>query len=522
MQSRLRPSARASLLKRVRAQAALSALLWGALFALAYGQSPLFTSNQHQYFLHGLAKSGYGLLGQDWLAGTLDPTPAFTALVEFTQRWIHPIAFYAYYGVLLALYVFSLHRILAERFDLTSSRLRTFGSLLTLTVLHSAALRFVLARALGDAFLLEGGFAGQRLLGPVLQPSSFGALLMVSLALFLSGRPHGAGAAAALAAAVHPTYMLPAASLVGGYLWLLAMREGQTGRALTTGMTALILVLPALLYSVTVFRPTSPTTWRQASEVLVDFRLPHHADPRAWFGPASLFRAGVIALGLQLTWRTRLAPLMLALIGAGGLLSGLRILTGSHRLALLFPWRVSTVLVPICSGLLLFWLLRTPARRVEKWSRAHRGWLLCTMWACGALLAAVGIARTGLLEVDQRQGPDQRVYSYVRQQRAAGQVYLIPPKLQEFRLETGAPAFVDFKSIPYQDVEVLAWYERVQQARFFYRDDPALINCDVLDSILELERVTHVVLGAEQFGLECPQLSVTYKDDHYAVFVLDS
>lgn len=509
-----------SLFERVRARSALTGLLWGALFALAYGQSPLYTSNQHQYFLHGLARSGYGLLNRDWLAGTLDPTPAFTALVEFTQRWLHPAAFYLYYGVLLAIYVVALHRVLAERFDLTSSRLRRVGSLLALTVLHSAALRFGLERGLGDAFFLEGGFAGQRLLGPVLQPSSFGALLMVSLALFLSGRPHGAAATAALAAAIHPTYMLPAASLVGGYLWLLVVRERQTKRALTTGMTALLLVLPTLVYSIAAFRPSSPTAWAQASEVLVEFRLPHHADPREWFGPASLFRAGVIVLGLQLSWRTRLAPPMLALIAAGGSLSALQILTGSNRLALLFPWRVSTLLVPICSGLLLFWLLRIPARGVERLARPRRGWLLRGLWACGLLLAATGVARTVLLERDQIQGPDQRMVSYVRQHRTPGQIYLIPPKMEAFRLETGLPVFVDFKSIPYRDVEVLAWYERVQQARFFYRDDPEQISCSTLDSIFELEEITHVVLEVEQFGLECAGLSPRYQDDNYAVFEL--
>jgi hypothetical protein len=34
---------------------------------------------------------------------------------------------------------------------------------------------------------------------------------------------------------------------------------------------------------------------------------------------------------------------------------------------------------------------------------------------------------------------------------------VISPDLQSFRLATGVPIFVDFKSIPYKDGEVLQW-----------------------------------------------------------------
>ena len=36
-----------------------------AAFAAAYGQAPLYYSNQNQYFLHGLAEAGEGLLAED-------------------------------------------------------------------------------------------------------------------------------------------------------------------------------------------------------------------------------------------------------------------------------------------------------------------------------------------------------------------------------------------------------------------------------------------------------------------------
>src|SRR5947209_4063362 len=59
-------------------------LLGAALFAAAYGQAPLYYSNQNQYFLHGLASAALGLdypwylqagvAGQYVLGGMLQPS----------------------------------------------------------------------------------------------------------------------------------------------------------------------------------------------------------------------------------------------------------------------------------------------------------------------------------------------------------------------------------------------------------------------------------------------------------------
>ena len=82
---------------RARLRSALEFVAWGVLLGLAYGQAPLYTSNQNQYFLHGLAQAGQGLLAEDWLANTTDPTPVFTWLVVATARYLPRAAFYLYY-----------------------------------------------------------------------------------------------------------------------------------------------------------------------------------------------------------------------------------------------------------------------------------------------------------------------------------------------------------------------------------------------------------------------------------------
>src|SRR3990170_1659813 len=297
----------------------------GKLFALAivfgliYAQSPLYTSNQNQYFLHGLAKAGFGYLERDWLANTLDPTPVFSLLVMWTYRVFNTgILFFGYYALLLAAYLFSLVGISRCLFDLRGGQ-KTLIYLTLLLVIHSAALRFTLSRTLGEewTYLLEGGVAGQRVLGEVFQPSTFGIFLVVSIYLFLKNHRILALLAAAIAASVHPTYLLSAGLLVLAYLvlvyreerslvkalavgliaFVLVLRQRQSNRppgltrllssrslvkALAVGLIAFVLVLPILVYVYTSFDSSGVEVASSAQRILVRYRIPHHAQVAEW------------------------------------------------------------------------------------------------------------------------------------------------------------------------------------------------------------------------------------------------
>ena len=61
-------------------------LVCAVLFAVAHTQSPLYYSNQNQYFLKGVANGTDTPLSHDWLVTTADPVPAFSAFVAFCVR----------------------------------------------------------------------------------------------------------------------------------------------------------------------------------------------------------------------------------------------------------------------------------------------------------------------------------------------------------------------------------------------------------------------------------------------------
>ena len=121
------------------------------------------------------------------------------------------------------------------------------------------------------------------------------------------------------------------------------------------------------------------------------------------------------------------------------------------------------------------------------------------------------------LDLQRKQAePEQTLFRFVASNLVLGDTYLIPLKMQDFRLASGAPAYIDFKSIPYQDKEVLEWYRRVSFVDDFYEE----CNCNNL-SRLEEEGITKVVVPINDVVFVCPELRLLYQDQAYQLFAYD-
>jgi hypothetical protein len=569
-----------------------------ALFSAAYCQAPLYYSNQNQYFLHGLAHAGEGTLNEDRLANTKDPTPAFSWLVEKTARLLPRETFHVYYALLLGVYAASLTALFFWLAGPDAARRwPVFLALLFLT--HCALLRWLSHRlfAFDYPWFLQAGLAGQYVLGPMLQPSSFGVLLVAAVALFACDRPLWAAAALGVGAAMHSTYLLPAALLTLGFQTVL-LRERRFRTALAVGAIALILVLPSVVYALYQFRPTDPETFRRSQEILVNFRIPHHARPDLWIDPVAALQIAWMVLAVFLIRKTRLFAALAVPFALAALLTLVQVLTRNDTLALLFPWRLSAVLMPVATAVILSRLVMLPrgkiaplpqpvseqsapsgatavpavnaitqpgqvpsqTRLTQPWHSQHgadssRSWIEgWPAWIVSAVVI-VALAKAGVLVSVTRsafRGDDGElgVLAYVRQHRAPGETYFLPvevpnlaaktrgslssdfkplaekkhdPKiipigLQGFRLHAGAPIYVDFKSIPYQDVEVIEWRERLQIADAICS---RLREGHVREAVEELRKlnVTHLVWSASQKLLDAG-LKVVYEDATYRVYLV--
>ncbi len=306
------------------------------------------------------------------------------------------------------------------------------------------------------------------------------------------------------------------------------------------GLAALLAVLPILTYVYLNFGDTPAQTTAQAQDILVQFRVPHHALVSWWFDATAVIKILLILCALLLVRKQRLVWLLGVPFGVGLLLTLAQVISGSNFLALLFPWRVSTFLVPLSSSLILAWLVQKtgeryvraasdrintrPSTRYENTfpaPTAKPGPLSEAVVRAASLnliglLVLVGLVRMTLDFQRKAQAAEAPLLAFVSSHRQPGEVYLTPVKMQEFRLETGSPVFVDFKSIPYQDEDVLEWYRRVKVADEFYKNQ----DCSLLTQFSTQEEITHVVLPLEEFTNICTGLAPVYQDQHFAVYPL--
>ncbi len=511
------------------------------IFGIAHTQAPLYYSNQHQYFLHGLARAKLGDLDRDWLANTADPTPLFSGLVAFTHRNLHDGLFHVYFLLLLGLYANSLVGIFQY---LTGRNWWSPPGLIflaSLVLAHAGAARYASAHWLGKDYpwFFQAGVAGQYVLGPGLQPSVFGVLLLVAVRAFLRGRPWLAIVCVGLAADMHSTY-LPTAAFLTLALMAATWRRGERRLALLLGVAGLFLVMPVLAYDLLMFAPSDTSTFELAQRIIAHDRIPHHTQPVKWFDAIAGLQYLWIVVAIVLVRRTILLPLMLIPLVLSVILTLLQVATGSDMLALLFPWRATAVLVPLATAVIFARLatLSPPARIAP----AVCGVAIALWMVAGVRIMAGGYA--------YRMSPEELpLLDYVRDHKQRGDLFLLPvevpnlaagprgvvstsftppPKrerqeglisvdLQRWRLYTGAPIYVDFKSIPYKDREVIEWWNRIQFVQWLYEQPDW--SAGEVRLALAMHHITHVVAPAHKPLRGAGE--VVYRDEHYLLYRVD-
>jgi hypothetical protein len=458
-------------------------------------------------------------LSQDWLANTLDPTPVFSLLVEYTERVVgSELLFYVYYAFLLGIYLYSIFGIIDSVFRLRGSWVKTLAFFSAFLLLHAAATRYLLSTLISPdwAFLFEGGVANQRVLGTVFQPSIFGVLLVFSIYLFLLNHSYFAIIALALAATIHPTYLLSAGILTTIYMWITYWEEKQLTKAIGLGVFALVLVLPILAYAYFSFATTPSETTAQAREILVNFRIPHHAVISEWWNLTVLLDLIFVAIALYLIRGTKLFTILLTGTLVGILLTLAQLFIQSDMLALIFPWRISVIIVPLSTSIIPAFVISMAIDRIPpQWAWFNQAILaICSILI--ALLFAGGIYRMSVDFSMKNMSSDREMMSFVQNNQTKEDVYLVPIKMQDFRLVTGAPIYVDFKSIPYKDTDVLEWHRRQRLAGKFYRTQ----DCDLLIQLSNEDQLTHLVLEASSPIPPCPFLKELHQDDYYRIFII--
>ena len=515
------------------------------LFCMAYSQAPLYYSNQNQYFLHGFTKAKLGYLEKDWLGNTTDPTPLFSGLVCLSITWVHENIFYLYYAMLQGVFLSCAWIIYHRKNNNKPFEIGHYALFSAIFILiNSAALRWASYRLFGHDYpwFLQAGVAGQYILGAMFQPSNFGVFLLLGLSLFLVEKHISATVFTCLAGILHTTYLLGGAFIILGFQLYLVL-DGKIKKAILIGILALLLVTPSVFYAAGNFQPSSSEGFKEAQEFLVKFRLPHHCLPQLWLDWVACLQILWIMLSIFLLRKQKELTVILVPFLLGALLTILQVVTQSNTLALLFPWRISSVLVPLATMIILSELLAYCNPFISRLKPFVPSVVLSIILAL--LGIAIPVFKAGFVIKENENG----ILAHIKTNKTIDDLYLLPvnvPNLasttrgslssdfkpigkkttdtrivpidmQRFRLYAQAPLYIDFKAIPYKDADVLDWHRRLLLAQNWQKRLLDNKSPELLLEELRAQKINHIVTNAN-VDLEQSELELKFSDDHFKLW----
>jgi hypothetical protein len=353
-----------------------------------------------------------------------------------------------------------------------------------------------------------GGVAKQYLLGPALEPQSFGVFFLLAVVLFLRRRTEAALWLTSVPAIIHPGYVVPSGALILAFLaaaWLDPDRTRRPRHAVA--IASLAAAAASMAYLGWMILPTSAESWHQANEILAKIRIPRHAVPAHWFD----FDAGAKIVGCILVlWlvRKRSPDLFWIIAFCFATAVSLTLLAAaldSNELGMISPWRISVYLVPLGLAVLIgravVASLEGEASRLKKSAGAALALLVAAVTIYGVL---------GKLE-RYRPGGEPTHVAYMRGDGDAETLYLTSPDDMNIRLKSGLPQLVSWKTHPYKDVEVLEWYRRYLLAERVFRG--AAIDCAALDEAIDAYGVTHLLFDDPAKTVNCSQATPVFEGE---------
>lgn len=483
-------------------------IAYALLFAVAYAQAPLFTGNQHTKFLHAAAQAGLGHLHADWTAQTIDPLPAFTWLIYPVFAYLPLGTFHLMLAVLIFVYAYAavglagyLHRDRAKAV-VPLELAAIFGALLLLFSIVIIS--------------MTRGVANQYMLSHVLQPCVFGVFILYGLYLWLKDYRGWAAACLALAAIFHPgAYLLTSAILLAALLISSRSQLTKTSAAVPIAVF-LALVAPLMTYQALSLSPTTPEAFARATDILANIRIPRHTNVALWFDVGAASKFAWMALACVLVRHQRqLFWCMTALTGFAIIASAALWLFPNAGMRFSTPWRVTTISMPLATIIVLYyfsaWISEAVAVRPAWSTHLRRGALIG--FSAVSIFLLYKMAHHYIRGVSE---PSEAAIAYARQNADAKQLYLVPTGQQEFRMESGLPILVTYKTHPYKDVEVLEWYERVQASGKIYELAGHPDGGAEALKLMDQYGITHALVPASATFAVAPFKEV-YADAHFKI-----
>lgn len=343
-------------------------LFLGAALVAIYPMQGLFSGNQNIYFLWGAANLLPDAFPADPLLQSPDPYPLFSWLISIFPFQFLGIWTTVLYILLNAVYSFALLGIADSASKIYRCKSRFLSFTVLFLLIHSAPIWGTYLNLAFDVdlrWMWDSGIAEQGVLRGYLQPSVFGVFLLLSFHFACKRNFSAAILAIAPAAAIHANYLF-----LGGVLTLIYLIQARFERkAVFSSIPLLLAVLPYTTYLLNSFVQLNPELKSAIDNaVMAGFDSNIHINPTNWINSKFFGQMLILTLGSAAIWQTRFRNLFFSIAGTAITLTIFAYATQNTTLISLNPWRLSVLLVPISSIVLLSrivsggsWsLIRTP------------------------------------------------------------------------------------------------------------------------------------------------------------------
>jgi len=453
-------------------------LFLSLLFGLSIGQYPFFEEN-HVNLIRALLNSDYNKLSNDWLAQQTDHVPIFTFISTYLIKFFSLKSLNVLHILLSIVYALSIFLLCKKIiFENLSGKLTILWFLLLYIIFKEKS--FV------------NGVAGQYLLNPAYQASTFGIFLISSWAFFIYKKEYFSIIFAILAAAIHPTYLLQAFFLISGFLFYFLFKK-RYKFFFKISISSLILVSPIVFYIFTNFILYDPIINFEAQKIQSELRIPHHAHVNSWFSSKDFQTLAVILIALSIGFKKHrfFIPLMIVFF-MSLFLSIYQFYTSSNFLGLLYPWRSSVYIVPVCSMIIFSKILTVIYfKYLISYVKINKLLNLISIILI-TVVSLAGLKKT--VNSTKNKNLNFPIASEISQFKNEIKRILIPVDLEHIRLNTGIPIFIDWKSIPFKSDETLEWYDRIKLTNSFFNSKKLDKQNEFLQKINKKDYISHVLI----------------------------
>jgi hypothetical protein len=277
-----------------------------------------------------------------------------------------------------------------------------------------------------------------------------------------------------------------------GYLiYLLIYREYKVVFKIT--LISLALISPIVSYLFSNIYISDYQLYVEGQTIMAEIRIPHHTQVHSWFSYKDLQILIVIFFALFLSYNNKRLFIPLSFVVLTTIiLTIIQYYTSSNFLGLLFPWRSSVYIVPICSMIVLSRILILVNNKFLKLFTKFYSYL-----AYFFLILIIFFSINGIFDSYKSYKNHKQKYpisNLINIHKNDITRILIPTNLEYIRLNTGLPIFVDWKTVPYRNDALIKWYERIKLTNSFYGATELENQKLLFKKIYDVEQISHLLI----------------------------